>query len=156
MVDLVYNKVRSADRNKETQILKDSSLKPNNFDKDLSRDFASNCNKPDICLIDHENRKCKLVEVSIPFDSHIDLTYRKKFEKYFPLSLEVNELGFQTEIIILIIGSLGNVHHKFQTGLKHIGLCNTEAKYLAKYCSISAIIGSKNIWNLRCRDFHRI
>ena len=71
--------------------------------------------------------------------------------KYYPLCIEINELGFSTKIIVLVIGSLGHVHSKFIRGLTKIGINKKEAKMLTKYCSISAVIGSSKVWKTRCR-----
>ena len=92
-----------------------------------------------------------IVEIAVPFDIHIQETYQAKFEKYYPLCIEVNNLGFKTKVIVLIIGSLGHVHCKFVSGLINIGINKKEAKMLAKFCSISAVIGSSKVWKTRCR-----
>ena len=87
--------------------------------------------------------------IAVPFDNHIQETYHSKFEKYYPLCIEVNNLGFKTKV--LIIGSLGHVHSKFISGLKNIGMSKKEAKHMANFCSISAVIGSSKVWKTRCR-----
>ena len=93
----------------------------------------------------------KFIEISVPFDIHIQETYQAKFDKYYPLCLEVNQLGFKSKVIVLIIGSLGHVHSKFMSGLINIGINKKEAKMMAKFCSISAAIGSSKVWKTRCR-----
>ena len=101
--------------------------------------------------IDRETGLVQLVEIAVPFDIHIQDTYQAKFNKYYPLCMEINELGFSTKIIVLVIGSLGHVHCKFISGLTKIGINKKEAKMLTKYCSISAVIGSSKVWKTRCR-----
>ena len=93
-----------------------------------------------------------LIEILVPFDARMSITYEQKFQKYFPLSLEINELGYSTKIVVLIVGSLGFVHSRFASGLKLCGISRAEAKFLASYCSISAIIGSHRAWKLRCKQ----
>ena len=51
----------------------------------------------------------------------------------------------------LIVGSLGHVHKRFRSGLRKVGIPGYETKFLANYCSISAIIGSHKVWKMRCR-----
>ena len=63
-------------------------------------------------------KEVALTEISVPFDAHLDICYKNKFNKYFPLSVEINALGYRTQIIVLVIGALGNVHKKFLSGLK--------------------------------------
>ena len=93
-----------------------------------------------------------ITEISIPYDGFLKQCYQSKFDKYFPLALELNDLGFQTQIIILIIGSTGLVHHRFTSGLIKLGIGKSESKFLTQYCSISASIGSFKVWKSRCRE----
>ena len=134
--------------------IKDQLIKPTNFIETENRLFQTQACRPDITLtlIDVENKTVKIIEVAVPFDAFLDVSYQSKFEKYVPLSLEINELGFYSEIIVLIVGSLGNIHNRFSSGLVRLGLPKYEANFLTKFCSISAILGSKIVWNMRCKD----
>ena len=85
-------------------------------------------------------------------DAHMGKKYEHKFQKYFPLSLEISQLGYSTKIVVLIVGSLGFVHSRFVSGLKLCGISRAEAKYLANYCSLSCTIGSHKAWKLRCKQ----
>ena len=69
-----------------------------------------------------------------------------------PLCVENDNLGYRTETVVLVIGSLGNVHTRFISGLIKLGVSRVEAKFLAKYLSVSAIIGSFQVWKARCRN----
>ena len=73
-----------------------------------------------------------------------------------PLSIEIGELDYSTTIVILLIGSLGNVHYRFISGLLKAGITKTEAKFLAEYCSTSVVIGSFQIWKSRCNKLDSI
>ena len=154
IVDLVHDKVVAYNAN--IKVIKDHIVKPNDFIETHSPSFETQARRPDIILIDKQNRTVKIVEVQVPFDAFLKLSYQTKFEKYVPLSMEINALGFYTEIIVLIVGSLGSVHNKFSSGLVHLGLTKHEANFLTKYCSISAILGSNIVWNLMRRDAHHM
>jgi hypothetical protein len=106
-------------------------------------------NKPDLCMIDHANSKAFIVELACPYDPFIDMCYQTKFDKYMPLCLLLNTAGFHTKIIVLIIGSLGNVHRRFVPGLQQLGISKREAKTTARYTSISVMIGSRRVWQRR-------
>ena len=148
IVNLIFTKV--AARGKE--VLKDTVLRPALFDG-YSESFRHKHTRPDIVVVDRDLRKVIIIEVAIPFDAHIPKCYQGKFEKYFPLALEINQLGFYSEVIVLVVGSLGSVHTKFMSGLQRVGINKTEAKFLAKYCSISAVIGSHRVWRRRCGHY---
>ena len=38
------------------------------------------------------------------FDAHINLTRKESFERYILLSIEINNFGIYTQIVVLIIG----------------------------------------------------
>ena len=105
--------------------------------------------KPDLCIIDHLNSVAFIIEIANPFDTFIDKCYEHKFHKYMPLCLTLNEAGFFTKIIVLIIGSLGTVHRRFGKGLMLLGLSKRKSKSLTKYLSLSVMIGSRRIWARR-------
>ena len=151
IVDLIFGKIKGANNGKE--VLKDTVLKPDLFDS-AADTFRNKHTRPDIVVIDREQKTVMITEIAIPFDPHLQECFGSKFEKYFPLSLEINEFGFYTEITVLLIGSLGSVHNKFTSGLRKNNVNRAEAKYLAKYCSVSAAIGSFAVWKQRCKQFH--
>ena len=150
IVNLIYDKVVGKNES-DTVVFKDTFITPDKFGSQLPN-FQHPHTRPDIVCIDKKSRTATIIEVAVPFDAHIEKTYEHKFDKYYPLSLEINQLDYSTRIIILIIGSLGNVHKRFISGLKLLNLSNKDAKFMARYCSVSAIIGSQMIWKLRCKQ----
>ena len=154
IVDLIHEKIKNA--NNESTVLKDRVLTPGVFGDEPRPQFATQNTRPDIVLIDRENKQVIITEVSIPFDCHSSTCYQEKFNKYFPLSLEINNMGYRTQIIVLVIGSLGHIHSKFVSGLLKNNVVKHEAKFLARYCAISAMIGSYKAWKSRCRLSPRV
>lgn len=60
-----------------------------------------------------------------------------------PFSLEYHcRDGLPGGLIVFIFGRLGHLHRLVELGMR--------AKWLAKYCPLSAIIGSCGIWQRRC------
>ena len=105
--------------------------------------------KPDLCVIDHCRSVAFVIEISNPFDAFIDTCYQHKFQKYIPLCLQLREAGFSTKVVVLVIGSLGTVHQHVVPGLTLIGLSRRTSKSLAKYLSVSTMIGSRRVWARR-------
>ena len=151
IVELVHLKIKSVNSKRNTHVIKDSFITPQVFGSQQSH-FQNPHTRPDITVIDRDAKTAMIIEISVPFDAHMSITYEQKYQKYFPLSLEINELGYSTKIVVLIVGSLGFVHSRFASGLKLCGISRAEAKFLASYCSISAIIGSHRAWKLRCKQ----
>jgi hypothetical protein len=115
----------------------------NSFDTDVVH------NKPDMCFVDTQNKEAIIVEISHPFDSFLEVCYQNKFNKYLPLCTAIQAQLYKCTIVVLIVGSLGTVHHRFVPGLIKFGISKTVAKALAKFIGISAMIGSRRVW--RCR-----
>jgi hypothetical protein len=121
------------------------------FESD-SPSFTTHAVKPDFVLINKTKKTAVLVEVSVPYDAFLDICFQNKFNKYYPLCCEINELGYRASVIVLIVGSLGHIHSKFVSGLMSLGLRKFESKILCKYLSTSTIIGSYKVWKLRCKN----
>ena len=153
IVDLIFDKIRFLSHCEHIQLFKDCVLKPCMVESE-NEQFTHPHNRPDMFTIDKELKHVIITEISVPFDAHIDRCYNEKFNKYIPLSRELDEMGYRLTIVVLVIGSLGNVHSRFVSGLKMVGLKQSSAKLLAKYCSISAIIGSYKIWKQRCKEIN--
>lgn len=107
-------------------------------------------NTPDVIVIDEDHREAFLLEVGCAFDSSLEEAFLTKQLKYQPLVQAIIQLGYKCQLIVFIFGSLGYVHRLVVRGLRIIGLTKCKAKQLAKYCSISSIIGSRCIWRRRC------
>ena len=140
--------------NQESIRLCDQIVRPSHFCDDHSDDCfeAVPHTRPDLCLIDRDQKQCLIVEVAVPYDPFVNECYQGKFDKYMPLCQRISDLGYHCKIVVLIVGSLGSVHKKFVSGLCMAGLSPRRARAIAKYCSISAAIGSKIIWKLRCKN----
>ena len=108
-------------------------------------------NKPDITIIDHVNKETFLVEVSHPYDLFLEQCYQHKFDRYMPLCLSIQNTGHRCTIIVLVIGALGLVHRRYVSGLQKLGFNKPVSKAIAKYFSISSMIGSRRVWRRRRR-----
>ncbi|XP_077984864.1 uncharacterized protein LOC144439452 [Glandiceps talaboti] len=145
--------IRTGKIKQVSQSLEDTILTPHMFGADLES-FTTTAIRPDITIIDTTSHEVFLVEVSVPFDGHIDRCYTEKFDKYIPLSFEINNLGFFCRIVVIVIGSLGSVHKRVIPGFKLIGIPHQTKKWLARYLSVSAAIGSFRTWQRRCKDMN--
>ena len=115
-------------------------------------DIFSNvtANTPDVVVVDEDSREVTILEVGCTFDYSLEEAYITKFLKYQQLKDVITQLGYKCKLLVFIFGSLGNVHRLVVRGLQMAGIPKPKAKALAKFCSISAIIGSRHIWRRRC------
>ena len=134
-------------------VLEDKLVKPAHFTQapDTSAFDGVRSNRPDICVIDHANKTCHIIELAVPFDSFVGESYQMKFDKYLPLCQRISDLGYTCKVIALIVGSLGCVHTRFVSGLRMAGLSAARARAIARYCAVSAMIGSRIIWKQRVK-----
>ena len=152
IADVIVKAVR--DVNPNAEILTDQPVKPCHF-VTVSNEIrfeGVNAYRPDACVINHENRTCLLLEVAVPFDPFVPICFQSKFDKYFPLCQRIQDTGFDCKLLIFIVGSLGSIHSHFVSGLRLAGIPIRRGKGIAKYCSVSAMIGSRLAWKKRCRE----
>ena len=101
-------------------------------------------------FLDRERREVLLLEIGCVYDLYMDIAFNNKIMKYQPILAKLSELGFQCKLVVLIFCGLGHVHNLVFSGLRLAGLSSRKTKQLAKFCSISAVIGSLAVWRMRC------
>ncbi|XP_033977699.1 uncharacterized protein LOC117475536 isoform X4 [Trematomus bernacchii] len=115
--------------------------------------FANIPNTPDVVFVDTNHREVLILEVGCAFDLYMDQAFQDKYIKYQPLLHVITSFGYKCRYSILIFGSLGHVYKYTMIGLRIAGMSKRKAKQIAKYCSVSAIIGSLAVWRRRCYVF---
>ena len=107
-------------------------------------------NTPDVVVVNEESREVFILEIACTFDPSLEEAFMTKVIKYQPLLNTISELGCRCRLFVFIFGSLGHTHRLVVRGLQQLGMPKKGAKRLAKYCSVSAITGSRHIWQRRC------
>ena len=107
-------------------------------------------NTPDVFVVNESLREVFILEVGCTFDYSLEEAFLTKVLKYQQLVQSISQLGYSCKLLVFIFGSLGHVHKLVVRGLQMSGLSIRKAKQLARYCSVSAIIGSHLIWRRRC------
>ena len=81
------------------------------WDMPIHTDREIKANRPDIVVKDHQERKCLLIEVSVPTDDNVSLKEMEKLSKYKDLEIEITRMwGLKTETIPIIVGALGMIN----------------------------------------------
>ena len=122
----------------------------NLFNHDQNAFQNITANTPDAVVIDEDSREVTILEVGCTFDHSLEEAFLTKVVKYQQLKDVIAQNGYQCRLIVFIFGSLGNVHRLVVRGLQMVGMPKSKAKALAKFCSVSAVIGSRHIWRRRC------
>ncbi len=119
-----------------------------NDNSEMFSDLSANT--PDVDVINEECREVFVLEIACTFDSSMEEAFLTKVIKYQPLQNVISEIGYRGRLLVFIFGSLGHTHRLVVRALRQPGMPKKRAKWLAKYCSLSAIIGSRNKWRRCC------
>ena len=72
---------------------------------------ALGANRPDITIINHEEKEWTFVDFAVPWDTNIEITEAEKVYKYAPIARNIQKLHrVRTRRIPVAVGSLGTLH----------------------------------------------
>ena len=86
--------------------------KPNPVcESERQTDRHSDHHKPDIVLLNEEDKSCLIIDVACPFDTRIDSKEREKIENYHDLKHEMKRIWNCRSVLVIpaAIGALGTV-----------------------------------------------
>ena len=79
--------------------------------------------RPDILVIDKEQRECKIIDIAVPRDQNVKVKKLEKITKYQDLRLQVQKLwNVKATVIPVVVGALGTVSEELENYLKAIGI----------------------------------
>ena len=91
------------------------------WDFPIRTDRTIQANRPDIVIKDKLNKKCKLIDMSVPSDNNVSAKEFEKLSKYKDLEIEVSRMWkVKTQIIPVIVGALGMIKKGTQKYLNDI------------------------------------
>ena len=73
----------------------------------LPPDIVVTSNRPDIVLVDRDNKEILLAELTCPFETNIDNANARKTDKYSPLQSDIASNGYKCRLICFEVGSRG-------------------------------------------------
>ena len=81
-------------------------------------DHHIECRKPDIVVVEKEEKKCLIVDIAIPDDKNVGVKEEEKVQKYDELKWEIKELWSmkRVDVVPVVIGALGTVGKKPENG----------------------------------------
>ena len=102
-------------------------------------------------IIMKEENRMIILDIACPYDLSPSELYEMKLNKYRNLQRDITEKSISCKVDAVVIRSLGTVHSNALKVLMDTGMSKTKAKGLLKWSSTSCIIGSWQIWNIRCK-----
>ena len=102
-------------------------------------------NKPDITLLDFENKQMFVIELSCP--ANISRKEMEKRSKYLDLLSELRKLypGFSVKLVVLIVGVLRGMRASFRRELDIIPACRSSSSLLICRIQKAVLLGSMRI-----------
>ena len=111
------------------------------WDQKVSTPTAFEANRPDLILIDHVDKKWKIIDFAVPFDRNVLAKEEEKVTKYKDLAAEVCRMNsVKVEVVPIVVGALGVVTKHLIGWLKKIGVGDVVGAL-----QTSAIIGTSAI-----------
>ena len=102
-------------------------------------------NKPDIIVWDKKQKKCFVIDISVPADCNINKKIKEKYDAYYPFISELQRIykDYSYKIIPIIVGALGLIPKTLEQLLKEIGLIDSQK--ITMGIQKRALIGSLKI-----------
>ena len=80
------------------------------WDYGINTDRKIPANRPDIVIKDHKNKKCYLIDMSVPGDCNVVSKEYEKRSKYKDLEIEIQRMWRMTTVVLpIVIGALGTM-----------------------------------------------
>ena len=78
--------------------------------------------KPDMIIIDKASKKAQTVDFTVPADSRIEITQKRKIENYHDLKRELQKLwNLKTSVVAVVIGAIETISNSLE---KHLDQLN--------------------------------
>ena len=118
------------------------------WDFEVRTDRIITARRPDIIVIDKQEKTAKIIDVAIPLDKNIRGKEAEKVQKYQDLKIEIQRLwNVKAEVISVVIGALGAVSTNLEGHLQRTPGVHDMRKLMKE-----AILGSAHILR-RVLDF---
>ena len=105
-------------------------------------DHHKECRKPDIVLVEKEEKKYLTADIDIPDDKNVGVKEEEKIQKYDELKWEIKELWSmkRVDVVPVVIGALGTVSKKLEKWIDRIGI-----KLNIEHLQKTSILGTARI-----------
>ena len=105
--------------------------------------------RPDLVIINRDFKWVNIFELTIPFETRIDISHSLKEEKYHDLKEDIKRNGWFCDVDTIEIGSRGLITRRNKSTIQHmltISENSTPRKEILKTLSKLAVLGSYKIF----------
>nr|CAH7726246.1 unnamed protein product [Callosobruchus chinensis] len=106
-------------------------------------------NKPDIVLLDHQQKTIFVIEFSAPAEVNIVSKEEEKRTKYQELLGQLRRLwpDYAVSLLVMVIGSLGGMRNTLLSALRVMPVCRAAAHILAARMQKAVILGARKYFS---------
>jgi hypothetical protein len=132
------------------------------FDRTVLTDIHIQHNRPDIIILNKQQKQAYLLDIAVPNSHNITQTYNTKINKYLELSVAMRNLWSLEKISILplIISATGIVPQSLFKNLKILDLANTLVVEIQKgillYSIVRKFLNIDTEHNTQCNDLNTL
>ena len=80
--------------------------------------------KPDMVLLNRNEKKITILELTSPLEANIEAAYKRKYQKYTPLKSDLEEKGYSVALVPFEIGSRAHVSKRNKLNLTTVFVSN--------------------------------
>ena len=97
------------------------------WDVNIQCDHVIEARRPDIVIVNKQERKCTIIDIAIPADKRIGEKENEKVEKYQDLKREIATMwNMRTmQMVPIVVGSLGSVTKNLDKWLGKLNIKNS-------------------------------
>ena len=106
-------------------------------------DHYIECQKPDIVVVEKEEKQCTIIDIAIPGNNRVGAKEKEKIKKYDDLRWKVKEKWSmkKVDIVPVVIVALGAVGKNFEQYMERLGI-QIKTEHLQK----KALLGTARIF----------
>ena len=88
------------------------------WDRPIETTIKLENNRPDVIVINRQDKEWTIVEFSVPWDKNVLLKEEEDIQRYILLAKEIRKAhGVSTKIVPIVLGSLGTVTNQLKANL---------------------------------------
>ncbi|XP_068691565.1 uncharacterized protein [Montipora foliosa] len=97
------------------------------WDVNIQCDHVIEARRPDIVVVNKQDRKCTIIDIAVPADKRIVKKENEKVEKYQDLKREIARMWNMRamQMVPIVVGSLGSVTKNFDKWLGKLNIKNS-------------------------------
>ncbi|KAL7871617.1 hypothetical protein SRHO_G00066000 [Serrasalmus rhombeus] len=104
------------------------------------------CSKRDIVLVSESTKQAVLLELTVPWEAHLEEAFERKLSKYEGLVSDRQQAGWRARCLPVEVGCRGFVAHSMARALSSLGIMGEQKRRAIRYITKAAERASRWLW----------